>query len=44
MDDRPHGNPILIGRTKRLFTPTQLHALIVRDSGCTFPGCTRPAG
>ena len=38
-----HGNPVLIGRTKRLFTPAQVAALIVRDAGCTFPGCTRPA-
>ncbi|MFN8098700.1 MAG: DUF222 domain-containing protein [Dermatophilaceae bacterium] len=37
-----HGNPILIGRTKRLFTAAQVAALIVRDGGCTFPGCTRP--
>ena len=43
LDD--HGNPILIGRTKRFFTPTQIHALLIRDGAtCTFPGCTRPAG
>lgn len=40
----PHGNPLIIGRTKRLFTPTQLKALLLRDQHCTFPGCTRPAG
>ncbi|MEI2775257.1 MAG: DUF222 domain-containing protein [Tetrasphaera sp.] len=38
------GNPVLIGRTKRLFTTEQILALMVRDRGCTFPGCTRPAG
>ena len=37
-----HGNPILIGRTQRLFTPAQTQALLVRDIGCTLPGCTRP--
>lgn len=39
-----HGNPIVIGRTKRLFTRTQVKALLLRDEHCTFPGCTRPAG
>lgn len=38
-----YGNPILVGRTKRLVTPAQCHALAARDNGCTFPGCTRPA-
>ncbi|MFN8097937.1 MAG: HNH endonuclease signature motif containing protein [Dermatophilaceae bacterium] len=38
------GNPILIGRAHRLFTTAQFQALMVRDAGCTFPGCTRPAG
>ncbi len=37
-----HGNPVLVGRTRRLFTPAQVAALIVRDRGCTFPGCSRP--
>lgn len=39
-----HGNVVLIGRTKRLFTRTQIAALHIRDEHCTFPGCRRPAG
>jgi hypothetical protein len=31
-----------LGRTTRLVTPKQLHALWLRDRGCTFPGCSRP--
>lgn len=38
-----HGTPIVIGRTRRLFTRTQIRALHLRDTHCTFPGCTRPA-
>ena len=38
------GNPVVIGHTKRLFTREQAPALMVRDQGCSFPGCTRPAG
>ncbi|WP_288027196.1 HNH endonuclease signature motif containing protein [Arthrobacter sp.] len=38
------GQKILnVGRTQRLFTPTQRKLLIARDIGCTFPHCTRPA-
>ena len=29
------------GRTRRIATPSQTAALIVRDGGCTFPGCDR---
>ena len=32
-----------IGRTKRLMTPAQQKALRVRDKGCRWPGCDRPA-
>ena len=28
-----------VGRAKRLFTPGMLHALWLRDKGCTIPGC-----
>lgn len=38
------GRPLLIGRSRRLFTRAQVRALHHRDQGCTFPHCTRPAG
>jgi hypothetical protein len=37
------GQPLDVGRTKRLVTPAMLAALWVRDKGCTFTGCGRPA-
>ncbi len=33
-----------LGREERLATPAQLIALRHRDQGCSFPGCSRPAG
>jgi len=36
------GQPLDVGRTKRLVTPSLLAALWVRDKACTFPGCGRP--
>lgn len=36
--------PLDVGATKRLFTPAQRSAVLLRDKGCTFPGCTMPAG
>lgn len=36
------GQPLDVGRTKRLVTPAMLAALWARDKGCTFPGCGRP--
>ncbi|MFT3834110.1 MAG: DUF222 domain-containing protein [Micropruina sp.] len=32
-----------VGRAQRLVTPDIRHALHVRDRGCVFPGCDRPA-
>jgi hypothetical protein len=36
--------PLDVGTTRRLFTPAQRTAVHLRDRGCTFPGCTMPAG
>ena len=36
------GEPLDLGRTRRLATPGQFKALLVRDRHCTFPGCTIP--
>jgi len=37
-----HGVPLALGRTRRLASPGQTMALIARDGGCSFPGCTHP--
>ncbi len=37
------GNPLDVGRESRLFTPKQRIALAVRDGGCRWTGCDRPA-
>ena len=33
-----------VGRANRLFPPAIRRAITLRDRGCTFPGCDRPAG
>jgi Domain of unknown function (DUF222) len=38
------GELLELGRRVRLFTPSQVKALWLRDGHCTFPGCTVPAG
>lgn len=39
----PTGAVLDVGRDYRTATPAQFVALIARDGGCAFPGCTRPA-
>ncbi len=37
------GDPLKVGREERLFTTKQRVALAVRDGGCRWTGCDRPA-
>jgi hypothetical protein len=37
------GQPLNVGRLSRTVTPAIWAALMARDTGCAFPGCTRPA-
>lgn len=39
----PAGVPLDVGRAYRSVTPGQWTALVARDKGCAFPGCSRPA-
>ena len=37
------GNPLDVGREQRLYTSKQRVALAIRDGGCRWPSCERPA-
>jgi hypothetical protein len=37
------GQVLDLGRSRRLFTGAIRRALVLRDGGCAFPGCDRPA-
>jgi hypothetical protein len=37
-----NGVPLALGRSRRLASRGQTMALIGRDAGCSFPGCTHP--
>ncbi|XKF82994.1 HNH endonuclease [Humibacillus xanthopallidus] len=37
------GEPLDVARQHRLVTPAIRTALVLRDKGCSFPGCTVPA-
>jgi hypothetical protein len=38
-----NGVPLSMGRSRRTVSPQQWQALVVRDRGCVFPSCDRPA-
>ncbi|MBR7743031.1 DUF222 domain-containing protein [Phycicoccus sp. BSK3Z-2] len=37
------GEPLAVGRRARLFARAQRRHLLLRDRGCTYPGCTAPS-
>ncbi len=37
-----HSQPLDLGRGERTFTFEQRKAMMLRDGGCCFPGCSRP--
>jgi hypothetical protein len=37
------GDPLYLGRSRRTISPQLRKALALRDCGCAFPGCNRPA-
>jgi hypothetical protein len=37
-----NGEPLAMGRTRRIATRAQTMALITREAGCSFPGCDHP--
>ena len=43
VDVAPNGDPLNLGREQRLYSSRQRIALSVRDGGCRWNGCDRPA-
>ena len=41
IEEDERGDPLNIGRRSRTIPPPMRRALIARDGGCRFPGCTR---
>jgi Domain of unknown function (DUF222)/HNH endonuclease len=41
--DERTGEPLSVGRARRTIPPAMRRALVLRDQGCQFPGCDRPA-
>ena len=41
IEEDNNGDPLNIGRRSRTIPPPMRRALIARDGGCRFPGCTR---
>jgi hypothetical protein len=37
-----HGQPVDVGRERRLYTGAPRTAIEIRDGGCVWPGCARP--
>ena len=43
VEEDEHGTPLRVGRKTRVIGPSLRRALVSRDGGCRFPGCTHRA-